>query len=809
MNPISKQQLDTVVLSAFLLDVDKFWQQASITPGFFQILHDHTGILALSARTDSNAETDRLLKLCRVAHQLAGAESETSDLHSKEATYLTSLLSQVSPPSSSHSWKLPPVELTLEKTALFPITHPNEQQELQAAYRTIGEALALEIEKLPKTQTPNPRQLVYHLKTLFERFLVHIPAFPHSDVSLFDHLRMTAAIAEGLYRYHDTHGDWEKLDDDNLSKWSLVCGDFSGIQSFIYRLTQKGAAKSLRGRSLYVQLFCDAAAQFIIRKLDLYPTALIYSSGGKFYLLIATDQQEPLRKIVNAINKWLLTEFLGDVFLGVGFADLTGEDLKHHRLNDKWKDANESLQQDRLKRFAFLLEAAEKEAKTFFEPQKTTTNSEHFCKTCGRDDEDVRLRKKEDEDTGETRHLCTQCNNLESLGKQLADAQYLLWVWGEDRNHLKGFGKPTLQFDGLDGLDCNLYVLKQYQKLETFANASLPNTLLERINNPDCLDGNPLGYRCGFRFIGKWNTQKTYLVTDPKTKKESQDWRFDAFTQEAKNIKQLGVLRMDVDNLGSVFIQGLKRPTLSRMATLSRQLNLFFAGYLNKLLEIFPRTQIIYSGGDDLFLIGSWDELPCVAWQIRQEFAEYCANNPHFTLSGGMVMVKATYPISIAAQEAGDAEKRAKELEYHEGQKSKDAFCFLETAIPWCRYKQVLTVRDLICNIVTRSDSHSIINGLRMVMLTMQEFERRHQQPNKSAGELKQLAQWHKWRWQLTYNLARMAERQSSLEGELTILKTILFENCVEGKSMLLPSIMNWLPLPVRWAEFLMRKEKM
>ncbi len=797
MNPTTKQPLDTVVLNAFLLDIDKFWQHTGLTPGCSQILHEHADILTLSAHAD---------KVCQLAHQLAGAESETSDSHSASpATYLTSLLSKVSQPSSSQSWPLlPPVELTLEKTAIFPINSANVQ-EWQAAYRTIGKALIQELEKLPKTSTPNPRQLVSHLKTLFERFLVHVPAFPHSDVSLFDHLRMTAAIAEGLYRYHDTHGDWEKLDDDTLPKWSLVCGDFSGIQTFIYRLTQKGAAKSLRGRSLYVQLFCDAVAQFLIRELDLYPTALIYSSGGKFYLLIAKNQQEPLRHFVNEVNKWLLKEFLEDIFLGIGVADLTGADLKHHRLNDKWKEANESLQQDRLRRFAFLLEDTE-EAKKFFEPQETITAPEYYCKTCGRDDKGVRLRQKGNDDVEETRHLCPQCDKLESLGKQLTEAQYFLWVWGEDRYHLKGkeLGRPTLQFGGLN---CDLYVLETYPKLETLVNVPLPNTLLERINNPDCLDGNPLGYRCGFRFIGKWNTQKTYPVTDSETGEKNQDWRFDAFAAEAKNLKYLGVLRMDVDNLGSVFIQGLAQPTLSRMATLSRQLNLFFAGYLNQLLKDFPRTQIIYSGGDDLFLIGSWDELPCVAWQIRQEFAEYCAKNSCFTLSGGMVMVKATYPITVAAREAGEAEDRAKKLKYSE--KSKDAFCFLDTAIPWDRYQQILTVRDLICSIVIDSHSHAIVDRLRTIVLTMQEFERRHQQPHKTPNDLRELAQWQKWRWQLTYNLHRMAVHQSSLREKLNTLKMILFENRVEGESMLLPSILDWLPLSVRWAEFLMRKEKM
>lgn len=38
---------------------------------------------------------------------------------------------------------------------------------------------------------------------------------------------------------------------------------------------------------------------------------------------------------------------------------------------------------------------------------------------------------------------------------------------------------------------------------------------------------------------------------------------------------------MDVDNLGNIFSKGLNKISISRIATLSRMLDLFFSGYLN------------------------------------------------------------------------------------------------------------------------------------------------------------------------------------------------------------------------------------
>jgi CRISPR-associated protein Csm1 len=74
-------------------------------------------------------------------------------------------------------------------------------------------------------------------------------------------------------------------------------------------------------------------------------------------------------------------------------------------------------------------------------------------------------------------------------------------------------------------------------------------------------------------------------------------------------IEALGALKADVDDLGLLMACGLEeeRFTLARLATLSRQMNWFFAVYLPHLLRTDARFQDVYTvfaGGDDLFLIG-------------------------------------------------------------------------------------------------------------------------------------------------------------------------------------------------------------
>ena len=55
----------------------------------------------------------------------------------------------------------------------------------------------------------------------------------------------------------------------------------------------------------------------------------------------------------------------------------------------------------------------------------------------------------------------------------------------------------------------------------------------------------------------------------------------------AEGIKRIAVMRADVDNLGQTFVSGFSqgKSTLSRTATLSRQLSVFFKHYIRDILE--------------------------------------------------------------------------------------------------------------------------------------------------------------------------------------------------------------------------------
>ena len=119
---------------------------------------------------------------------------------------------------------------------------------------------------------------------------------------------------------------------------------------------------------------------------------------------------------------------------------------------------------------------------------------------------------------------------------------------------------------------------------------------------------------------------------------------------------------MDVDDLGTCSRKAQATATLR--GGLSFQLRLFFEGHLPALAARHntydPRTgqgqdtvYVMYAGGDDLFIVGTWEVLPGLAHGIREAFRDFVAENPHITLSAGITLHPEKYPLYLAAGEAG------------------------------------------------------------------------------------------------------------------------------------------------------------
>lgn len=136
--------------------------------------------------------------------------------------------------------------------------------------------------------------LFTHLLAVLERYTWCLPSNSQEeipDISLYDHLRTTAAIAACLYIYHCEKNEWDitSIKDSRKEKFRLVVGDLSGIQSYIFDISHHGAggvAKRLRARSFYLSMLSEVASHKVLHTFGLPISNIIMASGGKFYILL-------------------------------------------------------------------------------------------------------------------------------------------------------------------------------------------------------------------------------------------------------------------------------------------------------------------------------------------------------------------------------------------------------------------------------------------------------------------------------------------------------------------------------------------
>lgn len=85
----------------------------------------------------------------------------------------------------------------------------------------------------------------------------------------------------------------------------LLKGDFSGIQEFIFSIPSKGAAKSLKAKSFYIQAIGKLCLEFLLSELSPFGAALLVDSGGSFIIevkqVIPDDRIKELEALCNRI----------------------------------------------------------------------------------------------------------------------------------------------------------------------------------------------------------------------------------------------------------------------------------------------------------------------------------------------------------------------------------------------------------------------------------------------------------------------------------------------------------------------------
>ncbi|MBK8818375.1 MAG: hypothetical protein IPN49_04525 [Saprospiraceae bacterium] len=139
----------------------------------------------------------------------------------------------------------------------------------------------------------------------------------------------------------------------------MLCIDIAGIQKVIYDIANKKAAKSLKGRSFFLQLLMDNIIDRLLDHKDImaYRTNVIYASGGKAYLILPnTDKtKKALKSIDQETQDYLWKEHQGKLYAVFGYITFTYETFKNDKNNWDYKIKSKDLSKDELNKIKKIM----------------------------------------------------------------------------------------------------------------------------------------------------------------------------------------------------------------------------------------------------------------------------------------------------------------------------------------------------------------------------------------------------------------------------------------------------------------------
>ena len=520
---------------------------------------------------------------------------------------------------------------------LSPISIFPEKEEKDTALSTHWDKFVQAIAEIPKSHSDNQSLWLDHFDTAMQCFTCNLPS-PYSDeISFYDFTKAVAAFVVALA-------------DQEINKeepFLLIQGDFFGIQDFIFSggsASNKGAAKILRGRSFQVSLFTELAALKILNACKLPTTSQMMNAAGKF-LIVAPNTEEvknAIKQVQSELNQWFIKETYGLIGLGIAVQQAKFSDFEENHYETLVKKLFENLEEQKLKRLDLTDTTQSVQGVEY--PNGVCEMNSFFPAQIGKE------RSVISEDQIKIGEMLSKKQRIiiSDINADINETQILkLLIFGfkviftNSREDTKEFGYPV-----------------KLLQIHRFWDFSLPENTNSTIWN---------GYA------------RRYINAYVPFNEEGKIITFEDIETQDKGQKALMTLKGDVDNLGTIFQEGIQSANIAKMAALSRQMNLFFSLWLPAYCaEQSQSMYTVFAGGDDFFLIGPWYSTQKVAHAMQQAFAHYVAENPKIHFSVGMVMSKSNIPVPRLGDLAEEALEKSKKIDA-----DKNAVTIFNRSVKW------------------------------------------------------------------------------------------------------------------------------
>ena len=579
--------------------------------------------------------------LSQAEHLVLGKQPEL-----KQSNKLFSLFENINQENkkTQFSYDFQPLSLN----TIFP-----KKEENNTALSVHWDKFINEIKEIPKSHCDNPSLWLDHFDTAMQCFTCNLPSPYSDDISFYDFTKAVTAFVVALA-------------DQEINKeepFLLIQGDFFGIQDFIFSggsASNKGAAKILRGRSFQVSLFTELAALKVLNACQLPTTSQMMNAAGKFLIVAPNTKavKEAIKQVQAELNQWFIKETYGLIGLGIAVQSAKYSDFEQNHYETLVKKLFENLEEQKLKRLDLT------------DTTQSVQEVEYPNGVC-------EMNSFFPAQTGKERSVISE--DQIKIGEMLSKKQRIIIAdINADINHkyetqilkLPIFGFKVIFTNSREDTKEFGYPVKLLQ-IHRFWDFSLPKDTNAKIWN---------GY--ARRYIN------AYVPFD----EEGKIITFGDIETQDKGQKALMTLKGDVDNLGTIFQEGIRSANIAKMAALSRQMNLFFSLWLPAYCaEQSQSMYTVFAGGDDFFLIGPWYSTQKVAHAMQQAFAHYVAENPKIHFSVGMVMSKSNIPVPRLGDLAKEALEKSKKIDTN-----KDAITIVNRSVKWEKWQFLLNLGDEI-----------------------------------------------------------------------------------------------------------------
>lgn len=417
-------------------------------------------------------------------------------------------------------------------------------------------------------------------------------------------------------------------------KGIALLGDLSGIQNFVYRPTPGvgGAARRLRSRSFRVSAYTELIARWCMQQLNANKPRLLYSAGGRFLIVaeLFGNWKDKIAQLQAEIDMWAWNTFEGELVFHLVAAPFASTNIPNEMLLDELKRRrNRPLAGSLQNSGCWRTDEFVRSSKTGYER----------CDSCGAT-RSVQMR-------GDEAKVCNFCVQDETVGSKLPQSRFARIGPGE--GNLISAMNLTLQLD---------------EKFET-SNAQWVLAFREPLEKAEA-----------------W-----WLLRHVPTK-QGKTLDFEEIAETAcGQRKWLGCLRIDADQVGRHFATLQGNPV--KVWGLSRLLNYFFANEAEGILkEQHSNIYAVYGGGDDLFVIGPWNDTLDFSLALYRRFRQIFEGK--LTFSAGLALAKPRDHVLSMAYAAKEQLEEAKHVPGYGQLTSRNAIRALGVTCPWDKFGDVL-----------------------------------------------------------------------------------------------------------------------